>query len=132
VLTGAAKSADAFELARFQDALISGSSSLIFDQITNLEAGSDWIDTPSTRTSAIGVKQLGSVSALTASAIGTVLNAKGAFSRNGASTFTYSDPFSGTRTFLALNNSTSSFSSTGDAIIEITGYSGNLASLQVF
>ncbi|MFZ9850864.1 MAG: bluetail domain-containing putative surface protein [Vulcanococcus sp.] len=132
VLTGSGGSSDTFQLQRLSDALISPGSSFSCDRITNLEAGIDRIDTPSTRTTAIAPKQLGRVSALTASAIGSVLDAKGAFNRNGASTFTYADPLAGQRTFLALNDGTTGFNASSDAIIEITGYSGSLSALQVF
>jgi O-succinylbenzoic acid--CoA ligase len=38
----------------------------------------------------------------------------------------------GTRTFLAINYGTAGFSARRDAIVEITGFSGNLSQLQVF
>ena len=130
VLTGAASPADTFQLRRLSDSLISGSgSSFSCDRITNFETALDRLDSPSVSRGSILPKQLGAASALTASAIGTVLNAKGAFSRNGASTFTFADPIAGTRTFLALNDGTTSFSAASDAILEITGFSGSLGSL---
>jgi hypothetical protein len=38
----------------------------------------------------------------------------------------------GNRTFLALNDSNAGFAASTDAILEITGFSGNLDNLQVF
>ena len=49
---------------------------------------------------------------------------------NGAATFSFSSG-SITRTFLALNDTKSGFSSATDAIIEITGYSGSLTGLAI-
>ncbi|MFM2080116.1 MAG: hypothetical protein RLZZ219_798 [Cyanobacteriota bacterium] len=132
LLTGSAGSTDTYALNRLGDALISGGSGISCDRIVGLETGLDRIDTPSSRTTAIRPRQLGSVTELTATAIGKVLNARKAFARNGASTFTYNDPLAGQRTFLALNNGTTSFSTAADAVIEISGYNGNLATLAVF
>jgi hypothetical protein len=53
-----------------------------------------------------------------------------AFAASGAATFTYGSGPSA-RTFLALNNGTAGFSATTDGIVEITGFSGSLATLAV-
>ncbi len=79
----------------------------------------------------------GSVSALNASAITSLLTpaafpAFTSHSTAGVAAFTYSDPAAGTRTFLAINNNIEGFSAVSDAILEITGYSGNRSSLQVY
>ena len=132
LLTGSTNSSETFWLRSFKDGLIGTGSTFSCDSITNFETSFDRIDTPSLRTTAITPKQLGSVSALSTTAISNLLNTKGAFSSNGASTFTYADPSKGTRTFLALNDSSTSFSASSDTIIEITGYTGSLSALQVF
>jgi hypothetical protein len=44
------------------------------------------------------------------------------FAANYAAQFTF-----GTRTFVGINNATASFSATTDAIIEVTGLTGTLA-----
>ncbi len=67
-----------------------------------------------------GFKTLGPVAFLTSSAIGTLLNASN-FVANGAATFTYGSG-AGLRTFIAFNNATAGYVSTGDAIVEITNY----------
>lgn len=119
---------DRFVMNRLTDSLMSSTP----DRITNLQAGIDVIDTPFTRETAINPKFLGSVSALTNNAIGAVLSTKGAFSKRGASLFTYDDGMLSTRTFLAVNDNISRFNKATDSIIEITGFSGDLASLSIF
>jgi hypothetical protein len=44
---------------------------------------------------------------------------------------TYADPSGISRSFIALNNGTAGYQAGADAIIEITGYTGSLDSLQV-
>ena len=66
-------------------------------------------------------RNLGSVSALTRSGIGSLLNATN-FVTNGAATFT-SGSGANLRTFLAFNDATAGFNASTDAIVEITGYS---------
>jgi hypothetical protein len=53
-------------------------------------------------------------------------------STGGAASFSYADPQAGPRTFLAINNADAGFSAGTDAILEITGFSGNLNQLQLF
>jgi hypothetical protein len=81
------------------------------------------------RLTAANLRELGTVTALTQAGISAVLTTA-TFVRNGAATFSFVDG-GGTRTFLALNNGTAGFSSTTDAIVEITGYSGSLTNLAI-
>ena len=53
-------------------------------------------------------------------------------STGGVASFTFSDPVVGIRTFLAINDGVAGFSAASDAILEITGFSGNLSQLPVF
>jgi Ca2+-binding RTX toxin-like protein len=117
ILTGGTGN-DTFKYDR-SDSLLSN-----YDVITDLAIGSDIID-GTDAVAAAQVKKLGSVSALTETAIKQVLTATN-FSRFGASTFKFSD-----RTFLALNDGTAGFSASNDSIIEITGFTGNLANLAI-
>ena len=72
----------------------------------------------------IDVEQLGTVSALNEISLQQLLSET--FDANTAATFTL-----GTRTFLALNDNFDGFSADSDAVIEITGFSGNLADLKI-
>jgi hypothetical protein len=71
------------------------------------------------------VDQFGSVAALSQSAIAAVLTSS-AFGANGAATFLFDGG-----TFLALNDGVAGFQEGDDAIIDITGYSGNLDDLLI-
>ncbi|MEY4065790.1 MAG: hypothetical protein RIR26_1998, partial [Pseudomonadota bacterium] len=90
----------------------------------------DIIDTPSTRTTAITAKALGSVQTLDAAGIGALLTNR-RFNKNGAATFTFNSG-TGVRTFLAINDGVSGFNAATDAVIEITGYTGSLSTLAVY
>lgn len=135
VLTGGLGN-DLFQLPSLSDALPGGSSTArTFERLTDLTIGADQIDAPGSTTAAPRtVKVLGSVSALTDTAIGTLLNGLTAsqpnFAANGAATFTYVNA-GVARTFLALNDGTASYSASGDAILDISGFTGNLAQLTV-
>jgi Ca2+-binding RTX toxin-like protein len=95
------------------------------DLLTDLVIGTDSIDGPINFTfNANAVK--GSVASLTAGNINTVVTAGGTFGIGQAATFTF-----GNQTFLAMNtNGAAGFQGT-DTLIEITGYSGNLADLVI-
>lgn len=71
------------------------------------------------------VRQLGDVTALNEAGLQAALT-RGSFAANGAATFTF-----GPRNFLALNDGVDGFQITSDAVIEITGFSGNLANLAI-
>jgi serralysin len=121
VLTGAGGT-DTFRFA-LADSLLTS-----IDRITDLVIGTDRIDGPSAVT-AVNLRELGAVSALTQTGIAAVLTSS-TFTANRAATFSFLDGTT-SRTFLALNNGTAGFSSTTDSIIEITGYSGALTNLAV-
>jgi Ca2+-binding RTX toxin-like protein len=122
--TGVDATADTFKLTSLSESLLAS-----FDRLTDLVIGTDSIDGPSA-VSATNLKDgLGTVTALTEGAIQAVLTAT-AFAKAGAATFTYGSGTS-TRTFLALNDSTAGFLAANDAVVEITGYSGSLATLAV-
>ena len=53
------------------------------------------------------------------------------FDRKGAATFSTLDPGAGLRTFLAINDGKAGFQASSDALLEITGYSGDLNQLAV-
>ena len=116
VLTGGL-GVDTFQFA-LADSPLAG-----FDQITDLKIGTDRIDGP-TAVSAANLRELGAA-ALTQGAIGNVLTA-GTFAANGAATFSV-----GSRTFLALNDGTAGFQAGTDAVIELTGFTGNLTDLAI-
>jgi hypothetical protein len=99
-----------------------------YDTITDFAIGTDRLDGPTAITAA-NVAELGSVNALTQTGIAALLT-NTAFSANRAASFTWQDGAT-LRTFLALNNGTAGFSSTTDAIIEITGYTGALTDLAI-
>jgi len=107
-----------------------GSESLLdnFDRITDLVIGTDVIDGFNVVTAA-NITKVGAVSALTQAGIATKLT-NSTLGANGAAIFTLGTP-ANTRTFLALNDLNAGFSSSSDAIIEITGYSGDLNSLAI-
>jgi Ca2+-binding RTX toxin-like protein len=121
ILTGLA-GADTFRFA------LADSRLAAFDRITDFAIGTDILDGP-TAVTATNLRELGSVSALTATAIGAVLTTTN-FARNSAATFSFGSGPS-VRTFLAINDGTAGFSSTSDGFIEITGYSGSLADLAI-
>ncbi|MBD2156189.1 Ig-like domain-containing protein [Leptolyngbya sp. FACHB-16] len=94
------------------------------DHVTDLEIGIDSIDGP-TAVDSSRIFNAGAIATLTESGISAALTTSN-FSASGAAVFTV-----GTRTFVALNNATAGFSATTDAIVEITGYTGNLNNLSI-
>ncbi len=137
-LTGLA-GADTFRLTSLSQSLLPTAASTPIDRITDLVTGLDNIDAPVVRNLAQAVNPvvLGSVSELTASGIAALLTtsrfpALTSTSSGGAATFTFADPIAGTRTFLAINDGVAGFSPSSDALLDITGFSGNLSQLQVF
>ncbi len=109
------------------------------DRITDLASGIDRIDAPVARpiAQALNPVNLGAVADLSVASITALLTpenfpALSTTSTGGAASFSYADPQAGRRTFLAINNADAGFSPGTDAILEITGFSGNLNQLQVF
>jgi hypothetical protein len=125
LLTGTT-GADSFVLNRLSDALWSSTP----DRITNLQAGVDSIDSPSSRTTAIKPKLLGMVQSLDTAGIESLLSSKN-LAKNGASTFTFNGG-NELRTFLAINDTFAGFKASNDSVIEITGYTGSLSNLSIF
>ncbi|HEY9644658.1 MAG TPA: calcium-binding protein, partial [Coleofasciculaceae cyanobacterium] len=111
--------ADTFFFINRSDSLLAN-----YDRITDLQIGTDIIDAP-TAVSATNIAKLGAVAALTQTGISTVLTNSG-FAASRAATFSF-----GSRTFLALNDGTAGFQETSDAVIEITGFTGNLSALAI-
>jgi hypothetical protein len=113
----------------FKFTALTSSTLANFDRLTDFSIGTDRLDGP-TAVAAANINKLGAVSALGATSISTVLTAS-TFLANRAATFSYADPSGISRSFIALNNGTAGYQAGADAIIEITGYTGSLDSLQV-
>ncbi|MGF1522907.1 MAG: bluetail domain-containing putative surface protein [Leptolyngbyaceae cyanobacterium] len=124
VLTGGTGS-DTFRYALLTQSLLSeGSVSNTFDVITDLAIGTDIIDSVNP-VSAANVQQLGDAASLNEAGLQAVLTSS-SFAANRAATFTL-----GSRSFLAINDSVEGYQTASDAIIEITGFSGNLVNLDI-
>ena len=121
-LTGGA-GADTFVYGANSDSLRAS-----FDRITDFVIGTDSIDA-FRASGALGASK-GNVTALTAAGISAVLNNTRFSAATNAAWFTFGSGAS-QRTFLALNDGTRGFSASTDAIIEMTGFSGNMANLTV-
>ena len=107
---------------------ISDSRLASMDKITDLVIGTDQVD-GTTAVSALNTKELGAVTTLDQAGISTLLTST-VFGANQAATFTFVSGTS-TRTFVAMNDGTTGFSSTTDALFEITGYAGLLTNLSI-
>ncbi|MBX9258609.1 calcium-binding protein [Desmonostoc muscorum CCALA 125] len=94
------------------------------DRINDLTIGIDIIDAP-TAVASSEIAQLGAVVSFTEIEIQKLLNSE-SFKANQGATFTRNG-----RTFLALNDGVAGFSVQNDALIEITGFSGNLTDLAI-
>ncbi|WP_193198401.1 bluetail domain-containing putative surface protein [Nostoc sp. MG11] len=88
----------------------------------------DGKDTPRA-VNAADVAKLGNINILVESQIQSLLNTT-TFIANKAATFSLGRG-DNQQTFLAINDAINGFSATNDAIIEITGFSGNLAMLAI-
>lgn len=122
LITGLAGN-DVFQVSSLGQSLLGA-----LDRITDFSVGADSLDGP-TAVAAARVARLGAVTALSDAGIASLLTAT-SFVTGGAATFTFgSGPAA--RTFLALNNEVAGFQATGDALLEITGYSGDLRGLAV-
>ena len=121
-LTGGLNS-DTFRYTSSRDSLLSD-----YDKITDFRIDEDTIDWTCSVNQDI-ITNAGSISSLTSQNIGKLLNSD-IFKANGASTFFVTNPL-GSRTFVALNDSTPGFNALSDAVVEITGYSGDLSKLSI-
>jgi serralysin len=99
-----------------------------FDRITDFSIGADRLDGP-TAVAAVEVATLGSAAAFSEAGLVTVLTAT-SFLANKAATFTVGTGPS-IRTFVALNDGVAGYQVQGDALLEITGYAGDLRGLAV-
>ena len=127
IITGGADN-DVFRFAA-GDALISGTTSLSFDRITDFAIGIDSLDGVNA-VSAFNLTKLGSVgTSLTSTKIASLLTTT-AFTANGAAAFSFGSG-AGLRTFVALNDAVAGYQAGTDNIIEITYYTGNLANLSI-
>jgi serralysin len=114
---------DTFRYVNLTDSTLSQT-----DRILDFQIGTDRIDGP-TAVTAANTRELGTVATFNQAGISAVLTTA-VFGANQAATFTFRAG-TATRTFLALNDSTAGFSSTSDALIEITGYTGLLTNLAI-
>ncbi|PZV03177.1 MAG: hypothetical protein DCF23_10325 [Cyanobium sp.] len=137
-LTGLA-GADTFRLSSLSHSRLPASPTTPIDRISDLVTGLDSIDAPLVRTLATAVNPVarGSVAELSATAIAALLTpanfpALTTTSTGGVASFTFNNPATGTRTFLAINDGVAGFSAATDSILEITGFSGTLNQLQIF
>jgi len=127
-LTGA-NGADRFVLPSLASGLVGSGQTPVFDRITDFQMGEDVLDAPVAIASG-QIKDLGTIQALSTTHLGRLLNSA-AFPALGAAVFRQQDPQIGERTFVALNDAKAGFSARSDALIEITGYSGNLSNLAI-
>ena len=122
LLTGLAGN-DVFQLSSLRMSLLGA-----MDRITDFSVGVDKLDGP-TAVAAAQVARLGTVTALSDADLATVLTPS-RFLANKAATFTLgSGPT--TRTFVALNDGAAGFQAANDALVELTGYAGDLRGLAV-
>ncbi|MEL7350319.1 MAG: calcium-binding protein [Cyanobacteria bacterium J06560_5] len=112
ILTGGSGN-DSFVFTALTDSLL-GSR----DKITDLVIGTDAIVGPKA-VSSEKIDQFGSIANLGESSIQALLTTT-SFEMDTAATFSV-----GSRHYLAINDSVDGFSATADAIVEITGYTGN-------
>ncbi|MEB3332686.1 MAG: bluetail domain-containing putative surface protein, partial [Synechococcaceae cyanobacterium] len=111
---------DTIVLTTLTDAIIGGSSSSPqFEKVSGFTVGEDRFDLATTPPAG-SFKTLGSVSALTTSAITTLLSTSN-FQANGAATFTFGSGAS-QRTFIAFNDAVAGYRSGTDAIVELTTF----------
>ncbi|MBD2512805.1 cadherin-like domain-containing protein [Nostoc muscorum FACHB-395] len=94
------------------------------DRIFDLQIGADIFDGPNV-VSAANFRKLGSAGSLSVTDVTALLNTTN-FVANGAATFTV-----GSSRFVVLNNGTAGFQAASDAVIDITGFSGNINNLAI-
>lgn len=130
---------DLFDFSASGEGLIGGSdASPLFERLTDLQigqaGGNDRLDTIAA--GPISVRLLsGRPTTLSRSAITSLLNGSSGglanFGANAAVAFSYGSG-SGQRSFLAVNDATAGYDPSRDQLLEVTGFSGNLASLLLF
>ncbi|MEO1634696.1 MAG: DUF4347 domain-containing protein [Cyanobacteria bacterium J06631_9] len=115
--------ADIFELAALSESTLAG-----YDTIADLNANQDRIDSVSAIAPG-SITQIGNINSLGPIALETALDSN-SFTADSAAVFTVGSGQS-QQTFIALNDDTAGFQTNNDAIIEITGFTGNLNNLQI-
>jgi Ca2+-binding RTX toxin-like protein len=122
--------ADDFRYASNADSLLGSSSAPGYDRLRDLVIGTDTITMATGFAAPAGsISHRGTASALTASAIATLLPSA-SFAAGTAAVFSLGSG-STSRFFLVLNDSTAGFQASSDALVEITGFSGNLNALAI-
>ena len=122
-LTGLSGS-DTYLYERYSDSLLSA-----HDTITGFVMGVDRIDAPSAVATDL-ILNTGIAQGLDSDSLRHHLSAD-RFPANSAAFFTTIHPFTGLRTFLALNDRVAGYSATSDAVIEMSGYVGEFSDLLV-
>ena len=122
-LTGGPGS-DTFQYTALEESLLTDGAIDTFDRITDFVIGTDIIDSI-TPISASEVLQAGAVATLDESGIQAVLS-NSSLMAGGAATFTFDS-----RDFLVLNDVIAGYQANSDALIEITGYTGDLSNLAI-
>ena len=122
-LTGG-EGSDTFRYLSFRQSLLVNGDPRTFDIITDLSIGTDRITGPNA-VSAVEVVQAGDVAILNEVGIQTILPSNSLVA-NAAATFGL-----GARTFLVLNDEVAGYQQASDALIEITGFSGDLTNLAI-
>ena len=123
VLTGLG-GADVFQVSRLSTSLLASP-----DRITDFAIGIDRLDGPYAVASS-QLANLGAVTALTELGVSAQLTAA-TFLAEQAATFSFGTG-STARTFVAFNDGMAGFQAASDAVLEITGYTGDLRNLAVF
>ena len=128
-LTGGA-GADDFLYASNGESLLGTSTAPAYDRIRDLVIGTDTITMATDFAAPAGsISHYGTASALTASALATLLPAT-SFAAGTAAAFSLGSG-STSRSFLVLNDAVAGYQAATDALIEITGFSGNLGALAI-
>ncbi len=122
-LTGG-EGSDTFRYLALRQSLLADGAANTFDVITDLAIGTDQI-TSRNAVSAADVVQAGDAATLDEAGIQAVLSGD-TMGASTAATFTFA-----TRTFLVLNDTAVGYQQASDALIEITGFAGNLADLEI-
>jgi endoglucanase len=121
-LTGLAGK-DLFRVGSLKQSLLAAG-----DRLTDFSIGVDSLDGPNA-VAATEMARLGAVADLSEAGVGSLLTAS-SFQALKAATFSFgSGPTS--RTFVALNDGVAGFQASADAVLEISGYAGDLRALTV-
>jgi len=129
VITGGG-GADDFRWMANSDSLLGTSTAPGFDRLLDLVIGTDTLTLATSFAAPAGsISDRGPVSSLSEAAIAAVLPSSG-FAAGTAAAFSFGSG-TGVRTFLVCNDGLAGFQAASDALIEITGFSGNLSALAI-